>query len=89
MKYSLKYKMLSTVFAFGVLSGCGTYVPEIQELPGSPDDGQLLVREIVRSVHCEVQQAIQYVINTDKDWETFDTMDGYMGRPDRAQFGNR
>jgi hypothetical protein len=66
VKYSLKYKMMSTVFAFGVLSGCGTVVPEIQELPGSPNDGDLLVKEIVRRVHCEVQDAVQYVILTDE-----------------------
>jgi hypothetical protein len=47
-------------------SGCGTVVPEIQELPGSPNDGDLLVKEIVRRVHCEVQDAVQYVILTDE-----------------------
>jgi hypothetical protein len=68
--YSLKYRMMSMAFAFSVLSGCGTVVPEIQELPGSPDDGQLLVKEIVRRVHCEVQDAVQYVILTDEQLAT-------------------
>lgn len=67
MTYSLKYKMMSTVFAFSVLSGCGTVVPEIQELPGSPNDGDLLVQAIVRKVHCEVQDAVQDVISRDAD----------------------
>src|SRR6202011_4695934 len=61
-----KYKMMSVAFAFSVLSGCGTVVPEIQELPGSPNDGDLLVKEIVRRVHCEVQDAVQNVILTDE-----------------------
>jgi hypothetical protein len=50
----------------GILGGCGTYVPEIQEFPGSSVDGQLLVKEIVRNVHCEVKRAVTYVIDQDK-----------------------
>jgi hypothetical protein len=47
------------------LAGCGTYVPEIQEFPGGPADGQLLVQDIVQSVHCEVANAVSEVINAD------------------------
>jgi hypothetical protein len=50
----------------GILGACGTYVPEIQEFPGSSVDGQLLVKEIVRNVHCEVKRAVTYVIDQDK-----------------------
>lgn len=46
------------------LSGCGTYVPELQEFPAA--SSQLLVKEIVRNVHCEVKRAITAVIEEDK-----------------------
>jgi hypothetical protein len=59
-------KSIWPVVAFGVLGACGTYVPEIQELPYSAVDGQLLVKEIVRNVHCEVKRAVTYVIEEDK-----------------------
>src|SRR5712692_6921537 len=49
------------------LSGCGTYVPEIQEFPGSPGQGQLLVRSIVENVRCEIQNAVYDVINEDRE----------------------
>jgi hypothetical protein len=48
------------------LFGCGLYVPEIQEFPGTSVDGQLLVQAIVRSVHCEVRNAITYVLDQDR-----------------------
>jgi len=50
---------------FGVLGGCGTYVPEIQEFPAP--SGALLVKEIVRNVHCEVKRAVTSVIEKDKE----------------------
>jgi hypothetical protein len=59
-------KVIWPAFVFGALGGCGTYVPEIQEFPGSSVDGQLLVKEIVRNVHCEVKRAVTYVIDQDK-----------------------
>jgi len=48
-----------------ILSGCGTYVPEIQEIPGDQADGQLLIQAIVRSIHCEIKDAVTYVIGTE------------------------
>jgi len=40
------------------LGNCGLTVPEIQDFPGDPGDGQLLVQAIVQSVHCEVIDAV-------------------------------
>lgn len=44
------------------LAGCGTYVPEIQENPLNPQGGQLLVKAIVNSIHCEVKNAVLFVL---------------------------
>lgn len=68
MNYSIKYKMMATVFAFGVLSGCGTYVPEIQEPWVSPGQGQVMVRDLVKHIHCEVEKAVKGVIEQDKEF---------------------
>jgi hypothetical protein len=48
-------------------SGCGLTVPEIQDFPATPGDGQLLVQGIVNSVHCEVSNAVRWVIDHDKE----------------------
>jgi hypothetical protein len=48
------------------LGGCGTYVPEIQDFPATRAQGSLLVNAIVTSVHCEVANAIKYVIDQDR-----------------------
>ncbi|WP_054141832.1 hypothetical protein [Bosea sp. AAP35] len=48
------------------VSGCGTFVPNLQEFPGSPADGQLLVNAIVETVRCEVQDAVKSIILQDK-----------------------
>jgi hypothetical protein len=45
------------------LSGCGTYVPEIQEFPGNAANGQQLVEAIVYNIRCEIQDAIDSVYN--------------------------
>jgi hypothetical protein len=50
-----------------MFSGCGTYVPEIQEIPGDQADGQLLVQAIVRSIHCEIKDAVAYVIGAEDE----------------------
>jgi len=47
------------------LGGCGLTVPEIEELPGGPPEGQVLVQAIITSVHCEVADAVRYVIDQD------------------------
>jgi hypothetical protein len=56
----------ATCFLFGLsLGGCGTYVPNIQEFPLDTADAQLLIKEIVQSVHCEVRNAVIDAINED------------------------
>lgn len=47
------------------LAGCGTYVPNIQENPWASDPDRLVVA-IVGSIHCELRNAITYVINSDR-----------------------
>jgi hypothetical protein len=42
-----------------LVSGCGWYVPETQENPfASPGERNAFIQEIVRNVHCEVQDAV-------------------------------
>jgi hypothetical protein len=48
-----------------MLAGCGTTVPEIQENPRYPDPERLVVA-VVGSIHCELRNAITYVINSDR-----------------------
>lgn len=48
------------------LSGCGTYVPNIQEFPGDTVDGQLFVQKIVQNINCEITEAVRYVIEQDR-----------------------
>jgi hypothetical protein len=48
-----------------MLAGCGTAVPEIQENPWSPDPERLVVA-VVGSIHCELRNAVTYVINSDR-----------------------
>jgi hypothetical protein len=44
------------------VGACGIRVPELQEIPGDTGAGQLLVQDIVQSVHCEVADAVQWVV---------------------------
>jgi hypothetical protein len=58
-KVTLYFALSATI----VLSGCGTYVPEIQDFGDSTKGdvsraGQLLVSRIVESVRCEVRNAV-------------------------------
>jgi hypothetical protein len=50
-------------FAAFALSGCGTYVPELQENPADKVSGQQLVQSTVYNVTCEVQDAIDKIYN--------------------------
>jgi hypothetical protein len=45
-----------------VVGACGLRVPDQQEIPGDTGAGQLLVQDIVQSVHCEVADAVQWVV---------------------------
>ena len=46
------------------LSGCGPDVPEL--FPTDPEQGQLLAEAIIYSIHCEVADAVIYIIDEDR-----------------------
>jgi hypothetical protein len=50
-----------------LLGGCGLFVPEIQENPFAPGNGQLMVQAIAQSVHCELGNALKSVRKHDLD----------------------
>jgi uncharacterized protein YjbI with pentapeptide repeats len=54
-----------TANASTALSGCTPNVPDIQENPRALDPNRL-VEAIVASVHCEIRNAVVFVINADK-----------------------
>jgi hypothetical protein len=62
---SRRWRALALVSAVGAVSGCGTFVPSIQEIPGDSAAGQALVQAIVQNVTCEVQNAVNAVIRED------------------------
>ncbi|WP_244425322.1 hypothetical protein [Bradyrhizobium sp. STM 3843] len=48
------------------LSGCGTYVPDIRDWPNNSEVGAVtMVHAIVRSVECELKNAVTRVVNND------------------------
>lgn len=47
------------------LAACGTYVPDIQEFWGTPEDTTLKVQAIAKQVKCELSDSINYVIYED------------------------
>jgi len=62
-----RLKMLLTVFAFGLLGGCGgTQVPEIQEFWGDANDTAIKVNAIAGQVKCELSEAVRSLIANDK-----------------------
>jgi hypothetical protein len=67
MNYSAQFKMISMLVALGMLAGCGTYVPELQEFYEAPDAPRELVSAIVEQVQCEVQKAVLSVILEDME----------------------
>jgi hypothetical protein len=67
MECGMKYKLASGIFMLGLLGGCGTYVPELQEFYEKPDAARELVSGIVEQVQCEVQNGVLYVILEDMD----------------------
>jgi len=52
-------------FAALILVGCGATVPDIQEVGDDDAQGDLLVKAIVGSIHCELRNAINSVIDND------------------------
>jgi hypothetical protein len=64
-RLSAKHILPLATGVFLTLAGCGTYVPNIQENPWASDPNRL-VQAIVESIHCEVINAVVYVINEDR-----------------------
>jgi len=50
------------------LSSCGTYVPDTQDFPGNQGDQQLLVAAVIKSIHCEVGNAISDLYDKAKQY---------------------
>jgi hypothetical protein len=61
---SAKNCVLLVVSSF-LLAACGLRIPEIQDF-GDSVDGELFVEQIVSNVHCEITEAVKYVVATDK-----------------------
>jgi hypothetical protein len=55
--YARKARRSLACAALGLLGGCGTYVPDIQE-GGNSTVGEDLVNAIVYSIHCELRNAL-------------------------------
>jgi hypothetical protein len=68
------------IVAVPMLTSCGTYVPEIQDFPGDPGDGQLLVNAVVQSIHCEITNSIANLYGLAKRYnqtELINKLDGW------------
>jgi hypothetical protein len=63
----MSFHRLAALTLLGVLTGCGTYVPSIQEMPGDTVAGQELVQAIIQNVTCEIQDAVNQIIREDKE----------------------
>ena len=57
-------RSLKIACAMLMLGGCGTYVPNLQVMPGT--DESLFVQSIAQSIRCEISAAITQIINSDK-----------------------
>lgn len=68
-----KRSILIACLAFGtaVVSGCGLRVPSLTEIPGDERDTNLLVHGIVQSIHCEIRNALNTVIDNDFEASRF------------------
>jgi hypothetical protein len=51
------WRVLATTLAVAV-SGCGTRVPSLQELSPESDAEQKLVQAVVKSIHCDISNAV-------------------------------
>jgi hypothetical protein len=56
--------ILSLLTSIG-LSGCGTYVPELEEFWGSPDDVSVKVNAITSQVKCELGESVKSLLADD------------------------
>jgi hypothetical protein len=62
----MRAQIIAAVLSTLSLGACGTYVPDIQEFPGGTLEGQALVRSILHNINCEITEAVQYIIEQDK-----------------------
>jgi len=60
-------RFAASLIAATFVGACGLRIPELQEIPGDTGAGQILVQDIVQSVHCEVADAVQWVVQHDLD----------------------
>ena len=58
MRYVGQWKIIPALLAVHSLTGCGMYVPDIQEFWGTPEDATFKVNKIAGQVVCELRQAV-------------------------------
>ena len=63
----LEIRLALPLMASLLVTGCGTYVPGLEEPLSSRVDGQLLVQSIVQNIDCEIRNAIGDIIRRDKE----------------------
>lgn len=56
-------RLFLLVAASATLSGCGTYVPDIEDFPSGPENRNRFVRAIVTNITCEVRNAVANIYN--------------------------
>jgi hypothetical protein len=64
---SNKISLFLSMIAMSGASGCGTYVPNLQEFYEPPDRARIKVENLVAHVECEVITGVQSVLLTDQD----------------------
>jgi hypothetical protein len=60
------WRILIGAGALSLLSGCGAYVPDIQEFWGTPEDATIKVNKVSAQVVCELRRAVQRVVYENK-----------------------
>ncbi len=62
---STRWLAVAAVSSVVMLGGCGLFVPEVRDFPNgrSYANNNELVQAIVRSIHCELKDAVTNVIN--------------------------
>lgn len=70
MIHRQKTLLASALMLSSALSGCGYYVPDMQEVWGEPNDAAINVNKLTGQIACELGQAIRYVIDFDEKQHT-------------------
>ncbi|MEA2876416.1 MAG: hypothetical protein QOF14_1612 [Hyphomicrobiales bacterium] len=66
MERAFQRKLLLSVFGASLLSGCGTYVPDVLEFWAGENDLGFKVNAVTSQVQCELAQAVRSLIADDK-----------------------